>query len=138
MELARNPREPRVLRLIVWVTLLKPVSNVFLAWGMHDIPSIVTSHPAYLLRAFVDPFVIAGVGMQIIWLLLRMSLLSVADLTFVLPVTAVGYVVSTLLGRVVLHESVSLERWAGVILITIGTGLVAATPRMTAQSEEAN
>jgi uncharacterized membrane protein len=128
----------RVFRLILLVTLLKPFSNVFLAWGMHDIPSMVTAHPVYLLRALIDPFVIAGVAMQIVWLLLRLSLLSVADLSFVLPVTAAGYIVTTFLGKVLLHEAVSLERWAGVLLIAIGTAAVAVTPRMTSQSSEAD
>jgi uncharacterized membrane protein len=131
----RNVSKWRVVRLIVWVTLLKPFSNVFLARGMHDVPYIASAHPDYLLRAFLDPFVIAGIVMQIVWLLLRMSLLSIADLTFVLPVTAAGYVVSTLLGQLLLHETVSLERWIGVILITIGTAAVASTPRITPKQE---
>ena len=58
-----------------------------------------------------------------------MSLLSVFDLSFILPVTAVGYVISTMLGRLVLHEHVSVERWIGAILISIGTALVASTHR---------
>jgi drug/metabolite transporter (DMT)-like permease len=62
-----------------------------------------------------------------------MSLLSVADLSFILPVTAAGYVVTTFLGRVILHEQVSPERWAGAILISAGTALVASTPRRTSE-----
>ncbi len=123
----------RIQLLIVAVTLLKPFSNVFLAWGIHDIPVLVTTHPASLLQALFDPFVIIGVGMQIAWLLLRMSLFSVADLSFILPVTAAGYVVTTFLGKVVLHEQVSVERWAGAILISAGTALVASTPRLTSK-----
>jgi uncharacterized membrane protein len=123
----------RVQAMIVVVTLLKPFSNVFLAWGMHDIPSLVATHPASLIQAMLDPLVIIGVAMQIAWLLLRMSLLSVADLSFILPVTAAGYVVTTFLGRVILHEQVSPERWAGAILISAGTALVASTPRRTSE-----
>ena len=51
----------------------------------------------------------------------------VADLTYVLPVTAAGYVISTFLGRAVLHEQVSLTRWMGAILISVGTALVVAS-----------
>jgi uncharacterized membrane protein len=58
-----------------------------------------------------------------------MALLSVADLSFVLPVTAVGYVVSTMLGRFVLQEPVSVERWIGTGLIFVGTALVSFTLR---------
>ena len=136
MTAVRSISESRVLRLIIWLTLLKPLSNVFLARGMHDIPAVVAAHPAFLVRAFLDPFVIAGIAMQILWLLLRMSLLSIADLTFVLPVTAAGYVVSTFLGRVNLHETVSMERWIGVILITVCTAVVACTPRITTRPRE--
>lgn len=125
--------ELRVFQWILLVTLLKPLSNLFLAWGMRDIPSLATAHPVYLLQALIDPFVTAGVCMQIIWLLLRMSLLSLADLSFVLPVTAAGYVITTLLGRVVLHEQVSLARWTGAVLISIGAALVASTPRLTSE-----
>lgn len=127
----------RVYRLIVLVTLLKPFSNLFLAWGMRDFPALVTSHPVYLLRALIDPFVTIGIFMQIVWLLLRMSLLSIADLSFVLPVTAAGYVVSTLLGRVILHEQVSPARWLGAVLIAGGTALVTSTPRLTSTPVEA-
>jgi len=127
----------RICRLIVAVTLLKPFSNLFLAWGIRDMPSMVVAHPIYLLQALIDPFVTIGVAMQIAWLLLRMSLLSAADLSFVLPVTAAGYVVSTFLGRVVLHEQVSPARWAGAVLISAGTALVASTPRLTSEAAEA-
>src|ERR1700722_5687748 len=88
----------RVYRLIILVTLLKPLSNLFLAWGMHRVPAMAATHPLSLIPALLDPLVALGVLLQIGWLLLRMSLLSVADLTYVLPVTAAGYVISTFLG----------------------------------------
>jgi uncharacterized membrane protein len=121
----------RVYRLIVLVTVLKPLSNLFLAWGMQRMPALVTTHPLGLIQALFEPLVMIGVLMQIGWLLLRMSLLSVADLSYVLPVTAAGYVISTFLGRTVLHEQVSVSRWVGAILISAGTALVVSTPRIT-------
>jgi|SRR5208283_3390292 len=118
-------------RLIVLVTLLKPLSNLFLAWGMQQLPQTLAMSPLLFLRAMVDPLVALGIVMQIFWLLTRMSLLSVADLSFVLPVTASGYVLSTLLGRLVLHEQVSAWRWVGVFMISLGTAFVASSPRTT-------
>jgi uncharacterized membrane protein len=66
-----------------------------------------------------------------------MSLLSVADLSFVLPVTSAGYVISTLLGWLFLHESVSGSRWAGAVLISLGAALVASTTKKSAASKSA-
>lgn len=125
----------QVWRLVALVTLLKPISNVFLAWGMRGLPESPLFEPLLYLRAMIDPLVLVGVVMQIVWMLKRMSLLSVADLSFVLPVTASGYVISTLLGRVVLHEEVSVSRWLGAVLISIGSGLVASSPRVSTNAE---
>lgn len=126
-----NPREhswtTRTALLVVFVTLLKPFSNLFLAWGMKHFTSGVSLNPIFYLIAMLDPLVILGIVMQILWLLARMSLFSVADLSFVLPVTAAGYGISTVLGKFVLHEQVSRSRWVGAILITLGTALTAAT-----------
>lgn len=121
----------RTTGLVIFVTLLKPFSNLFLAWGMKHFPMAVSMNPLFYLNAMLDPLVTTGVAMQIVWLLARMSLLSVADLSFVLPVTAAGYGISTVLGRFVLHEQVSASRWAGAILISLGTGLAAGTSRKT-------
>lgn len=123
----KAPGASRTAGLVVFVTLLKPVSNLFLAWGMRHFPSTVSLNPLFYVSAILDPLVAAGVAMQIIWLLARMSLLSVADLSFVLPVTAAGYGISTVLGRFVLHEQVSTSRWAGAILISLGTAIAAGT-----------
>jgi drug/metabolite transporter (DMT)-like permease len=64
-----------------------------------------------------------------------MTALSFADLTFVLPATAVSYVIMTLLSIFWLHEHVSLQRWAGIGLIVIGVGLVAGGEHRTDHPE---
>jgi uncharacterized membrane protein len=117
----------KVYSLLLFVILLKPFSNLFLAWGMRRFPETLSMDPVQYLRAVLDPLVAIGIGMQILWLLMRMALLSVADLSFVLPVTAVGYVLSTFLAHVFLGEQVSTERWLGTGVIFRGTALVSFT-----------
>ncbi len=43
-----------------------------------------------------------------------MALLSWADLSYVLPVTSIGYVLVALMGKLLLHEQITLKRWAGI------------------------
>ena len=88
-------------------------------------------NPLYYVRAIFDPLVALGVVMLIVALLTRMVLLSLADLSFVLPVTAVGYILAALLGKVVLHEVVTTQRWMGTILIFAGAALVSSTTQKT-------
>jgi len=120
-----------IYSLLVLVILLKPFSNLFLTWGVRHFSQALSSDPVLFLRAMVDPLVVLGIVMQIIWLLARMSLLGVADLSFVLPVTATGYILSTVLGKIFLGEHVSLERWIGAVLIFLGTAFVGATLKKT-------
>jgi uncharacterized membrane protein len=117
----------KVYGLLLFVIVLKPFSNLFLAWGMRRFPETLSIDPVQYVRAVLDPLVAIGIGMQILWLLMRMALLSVADLSFVLPVTAVGYVLSTFLAHVFLGEQVSTQRWLGTGVIFLGTALVSFT-----------
>lgn len=54
-----------------------------------------------------------------------MALLSIRDVSFVVPATAVGYVLETLLARWLLREQVSGRRWAGAALVVAGVCLIA-------------
>ncbi len=122
-------RGAETIALLLLVILLKPFSNLFLAWGMRNFPRELSLNPLFYLRVLFEPLVALGIVMQILWLLFRMKLLSLADLSFVLPVTAVGYVLTTVLGRIFLHEEVSTERWIAVALIFLGTALVGSERR---------
>ncbi len=84
----------------------------------------ITLSPLSFLRAMFNPWVAVGILLLILWLLTRITLLSWADLSYVLPVTALGYVVCAILGRIFLQEQITTARWAGTLLITCGTVLV--------------
>jgi len=91
------------------------IGNLFLSLGMKS--------PAGML----SPWVFAGVALLIIWTLSRMTLLSWADLSFVLPITALGYPLTAWMGRLFLGEQITTERWIGTGLIVTGTILVGLT-----------
>jgi len=42
----------------------------------------------------------------------------------VVPVTAVGYVLVAVVGKVLLNEQITMKRWAGIGLIVAGVALV--------------
>ena len=124
----------RTVRTYLWLLLflaLRAFGNLSLAWGTRRLPETLAADPAVYLRAMLDPFVAAGIVMLIVALLARLALLSVADLSFILPMTAIGYVVAAALGKIFLHEAVSAQRWLAVTLIFGGAALVSATPQNT-------
>lgn len=103
------------------VILSNTLGNFALAYGMRG--RVTASIPDYL-RAIFSPWVMAGITLLILWLLSRMALMSWADLSYVLPVTALGYVGNALMGRFFLNETVNSARWAGTLLIVAGTMMV--------------
>lgn len=54
-----------------------------------------------------------------------LTLLSIADLSFAVPATALSFVVETILAKYVLKERVNAARWAGVGLVACGVALLA-------------
>jgi drug/metabolite transporter (DMT)-like permease len=70
----------------------------------------------------------------IVWMLSRMALLSWADLSYVLPLTATGYIITAAFGRFVLNEQISASLWSGTLLIVAGTALVGMTDSHTTDS----
>jgi uncharacterized membrane protein len=115
----------RVFALII--VLSNASGNLLLALGMRA-SNDVTASLVEFLRAIFQPQVTLGIVLLILWLLTRMAMLSWADLTYVLPVTAVGYVLSTVLGRMFLNEQITPARWIGTVLIVAGTILVGLGP----------
>jgi drug/metabolite transporter (DMT)-like permease len=123
---AEDTRLRRKTRLfLILVILSQPFGNLLLTMGMKH---RVLASPWDYLSAIFSRYVAMGIILLIVWLLSRMALLSWADLSYVLPLTAVGYIVTALIGRFLLHETVSTARWSGTLLIVAGTGLVGMTP----------
>ncbi len=113
----------RVFALIV--ILSNTLGNFALAYGMRGQN---TSTLFDYLRVIFTPWVLLGIALLIVWLLSRMTLMSWADLSYVLPVTALGYVGNALMGKFFLNEAVTPARWAGTLLIVAGTIMVGMGP----------
>jgi drug/metabolite transporter (DMT)-like permease len=64
-----------------------------------------------------------------------LALLSRADLTFVLPVTASAYVFIAIAGHFLLGDHISWQRWLGIVVISLGVILAEETPSLTSAAE---
>jgi drug/metabolite transporter (DMT)-like permease len=113
------------------VAVCAPLGDTFLSRGMTRLPAIALAHPASLIAAVFTPWIALGIALLIGFFASYLTALSWADLTYVLPATAFGNVIVALLSRFWLQEPISLERWAGIVLITVGVGFVAHGPSLT-------
>ena len=113
------------------VALSAPLGDTCLSRGMTLLPAISLAHPLSLIAAVFTPWIAAGILLLIGFFASYLTALSWADLTFVLPATAFGNVIVALLSKFWLHEPISLQRWIGIALITLGVGFVANGPSLT-------
>lgn len=124
-ESARLAAKTRLFTAIV--VLSNVLGDYALSLGLKRVGPLVSWSPLVYIQALLNPWVAVGVGLLILWLLSHMALLSWADLSFVLPVTSIGYVLVALTGKFLLNEHVSVARWAGILLIVTGVVLVGRT-----------
>ncbi|HEY1679913.1 MAG TPA: EamA family transporter [Candidatus Sulfotelmatobacter sp.] len=117
--------------VILSIALFGSTGDAFLARGMKQAGIIDIHHLASVFAVILNPFIIVGIALLLAFMYSYMNALSFADLSYVLPATALGYVGMTLLSVFWLHEQVSFRRWAGVASIVIGVGLVAGSPART-------
>jgi drug/metabolite transporter (DMT)-like permease len=124
------------LRWKTWICAVVVVlSNVFGNFFMkRGIPGPLESPLDYITVLF-RPYVALGVALMILWTLSRMAFLSWADLSYVLPVTAIGYALVAIVGRVLLDEQISAKRWAGILIIMAGVALVGGGAPQTVTRE---
>ena len=128
--------------VLVTATVAQALGDVCLTKGMKAIVALEAgdsgsiaqvSHIA--LQAIQSPMVWIGTLFLIVSFLLFSAVLSWADLTFVLPATAFGYVLNVAAGNYFLGESVSGRRWAGAAIITLGVLFVSRTVQTTVETQ---
>src|SRR6266567_6584266 len=122
---------PRQYMILGLVAVCAPLGDTCLSRGMTSLPSISLAHPLSLVNAVFTPWIAVGIVLLIGFFASYLTALSWADLTYVLPATAFGNVIVALLSKYWLHEPISLQRWAGIVLITVGVGFVAQGPSLT-------
>jgi uncharacterized membrane protein len=122
-----RPSHRKTWIFTVLVILTSVAGNFSLSWGMREVGRFVLVSPLAYVRAVFNPWVAFGISLLLVWLFAQMALLSWADLSYVLPVTSIGYVLSALVGKLFMRETITGWRWAGIVLIVAGVLLVART-----------
>lgn len=118
----------RTTLFIAIVVLAGTGGEIAATHAMKKIGEVHEFRPPALLRvlgrAFRQGWMWTGIGLMAVSFFAFLALLSWADVSFVVPATALSYVVGALGAKVLLREEVSGVRWAGVWLVCLGVALV--------------
>jgi uncharacterized membrane protein len=131
--------------VLITAIVAQAFGDVFLTKGMKAIASLEASGGGFseslsqvlhiALHALQSPMVWVGTLLLIVFFALFSAALSWADLSFVLPATAFGYVLNVAAGYYFLNEAVSNRRWAGAGIITLGVLFVSRSGQRTSEMQ---
>lgn len=115
--------------LVTIVALTSSLGDALQTVGMKLHGEIHDFRPGALASAFRRLLRSWHLGLSLLLLAISFAafllLLSIADLSFAVPATAIEYVSTTLLARYLLGEKVNWRRWAGAGLVACGVVLLA-------------
>jgi len=77
--------------------------------------------------------VLLGLLLETIFFILLQYLLAQEDVSFIWPLTALSFVMTTLAARFILGEHVDFVRWSGVVLIILGAAFISYGEHAKAQ-----
>jgi uncharacterized membrane protein len=123
---------------VALIVIGNTVGNLFLAISMSRMPAFASiSLLSYACLVLFSPAFLLGTFLIAVSMFAQLTMYTWADLSYILPVTASGYVITALLGRFFLAEKISVTGWIGVVVISFGVVLVAETRADTKHLDEA-
>jgi len=113
--------------MIAIIVLADSAHDVFLTRGMKEVGDVsVVARKALLSvprKVLSNKNFLTGFFFTAVYFFTFLAVLSWADLSFVFPATSLVYVVGTFGAKFMLRERVTLERWAGILLVCVGVTL---------------
>jgi drug/metabolite transporter (DMT)-like permease len=115
-------------RLAALTSICNTVGDVLNTAGMKREPEVeklnLKALTAMLSRIVRNPLVIGGVLSLTAGFFAMLSLLSIANVSFSVPATAISFVLETLLAKYILKEDVGFRRWVAASLVACGVVLL--------------
>jgi len=124
----------KVLIVLLIALVLEAVGVVFLSRGLKQIGEVekLTATEVFRVvrRGAVNPSILLGVALETIFFGALLYLLSQRDVSLIWPLTALGFVLTAVAAKFILHENIHWTRWIGVALIVIGAALVSYSEKL--------
>jgi len=114
--------------LLAAVVLAGAAGDVSVTRAMKAVGEIADFRPRALiktgLRAARNAFLWLGIFWKTVAFFSFITLVAQADLSWVVPATAISFVIETVAAKYFLGERISGTRWAGAICICLGVALL--------------
>ncbi len=123
----------RLYLVLAIALVVESVGNVYITKGMKELGEVqirsLESVASTVRRGATNVHLLGGVALLAVFFGLFLAMLSWADITVVLPLTSIGYILTAIFAQWLLHEQVSGVRWFGTLLIVVGVYFIQKSDR---------
>jgi uncharacterized membrane protein len=121
----------KVIIVLLTALVFEAVGVVFLSAGLKELREVSSAGAIgrVLFQGATNPRILLGVLFEAVFFVFLLVLLKRHDASLIWPLTSLGFVLTTLFARIILHEQVTVMRWVGVLLIMAGATLVSWSER---------
>jgi drug/metabolite transporter (DMT)-like permease len=115
-----------VLFLVLICAGIGVVGQLTMKKGMNTIGNIAVKDifSSRIFEILFQKYVFIGMALYVIASLLWLVILSQEELSFVYPLISIGYIITAVLSKFIFHESLTLFRFLGILLICGGVYLI--------------
>jgi drug/metabolite transporter (DMT)-like permease len=117
------------------IALKKGIDEIKLQYAQREAGTPVWKNVVQLVgNWFTNKDILFGLLLETIFFVLLQYLLGQRDVSFVWPLTAISFVMTTLAAQFLLHERVDAVRWSGVALIILGAAFISYSEHVKEKS----
>jgi len=118
----------KIIIVLLTALVLEAIGVVFLKKGIVEIGDLREVSAPEMFRlvksGVTNPAILTGILFEALFFCGLLYLMSQADVSFVWPMTSLGFVITPIAAHYILREQVSGTRWLGIILIVGGAAVI--------------
>lgn len=124
----------KLILILVVALHFEAIGVILLSKGLKQIGEVQEYNVSEVLglvkRGLTNHNILLGIFFEAIFFVGLLMLMSRGDVSFVWPLTSLGFVITTVAAWLFLHEDVSVLRWVGVMFIMLGAGVITYSEKL--------
>jgi drug/metabolite transporter (DMT)-like permease len=124
----------KILLVLIVAAIIESAGVIILTRGLKELQGvreITVSEIVRVVKSVVtNGKILGGTALEAIFYASLLYLLSKSDVSFIWPLTSLGFIFTTLAAEMFFNEKVTATRWAGVLLIAVGVCLISYSEKV--------
>jgi multidrug transporter EmrE-like cation transporter len=120
----------KYIPLIIFGVLLNAAAQLVLKQGMLNIGyfDFRLKNLSHIFNAaMLSPYILTGLLCYAVSVVIWLMVLSRVEVSYAYPLLSIGYIVTAFAGWHFFNESITITRWAGILVICFGVWLITKT-----------